>query len=145
LATKRKPSAKVKPLSETGEPTATSGKPEIILDAEATAAALFFLLGATFGGQPERRPFRASFASIRDISRRPRTGTAFLEDVAMHLARTGVDLILMDSYVVVQQATRHESLRRAPASLRAAARAAAINGMAKIVPSIPEDSEEESE
>jgi hypothetical protein len=51
----------------------------------------------------------------------------------------------MDSYVVVQQATRHESLRRAPASLRAAARAAAINGMAKIVPSIPEDSEEESE
>lgn len=116
-----------------------------MLDAEATAAALAFLHGARFGGQPERRPFRAAFASIREISGRPRLGEAFLDEVAMHLARAGFDLIRMETYIVVQQVSRHESLRRAPASLRAAARAAAIGGTAKIILIVPEEAEEESE
>ncbi len=133
------------PEPEKSEPAATPKWTEpSILDAEATAAALAFLYGAKFGGQPERRPFRAGFAAIREISGRPRLGPAFLEDVAMHLARAGFDLIQMENYVVVQQESRHESLRRAPTSVRALARAAAIGGTAKIIPVIPEE-EEESE
>src|SRR4051794_8643756 len=95
-------------------PPITKAAP-VILDAEATAAALAFLHGTKFGGQPERRPFRAALTSIREISGRPRLGPAFLDEVAMHLARAGFDLIRMEAYVVVQQASRHESLRRVPA------------------------------
>ena len=116
-----------------------------MLDAEATAAALAFLHGTKFGGQPEDRPFRAAFASIREISGRPRLGPAFLDEAAMHLARAGFDLIRMENYVVVQQVSRHKSLRRAPATLRATARAAAIGGSAKIIPIIPEEAPEDSE
>jgi hypothetical protein len=114
-----------------------------LLDAEATAAALVFLHETKFGGQPEGRPFRAAFASIREISGRPRLGPAFLEDVAMHLARAAFDMIRMESYVVIQRSSRHESLRRAPASVRASARTAAIDGAAKIIPIFNEEEESE--
>lgn len=114
-----------------------------VLSAESTAAALAFLHAAEFGGQPEDRPFRASLASIRGISGRPRLGPAFLDEVAMHLARAGFDLVAMETYVVVQPASRHASLRRAPASLRAAARAAAIDGTARIEPVNPEPEDQE--
>ena len=101
----------------------------------ATAAALIFLFGAKFGGQPERRAFRAAHASVREISGRPLLGAAFLDDVAMHLARAGYDLaahgILRRG--PAKQPARHNETRTGDAS-RAAARQAAIDGTAKVVP-----------
>lgn len=146
MSTKKPEVVSDTPESECAEPApAPTRTGPTTLEAEATAAALVFLHGAKFGGQPERRPFRAASASIREISGRPRLGPAFLDEVAMHLARAGFDLLQMENYVVVQRASRHESLRRAPASLRAAARAAAISGVAKIIPVTREEAEEESE
>lgn len=130
------PAAPVAPRAESVEPP--------ILDAEATAAALIFLFGARFGGQPERRAFRAAQSSIREISGRPRLGAAFLDEVAMHLARAGYDFVRMETYVVVQQASRHDTMRRAPASLRTAARRAAIDGSAKVI-SVTSEEEDESD
>ena len=116
-----------------------------ILGAEATAAALIFLFGAKFGGQPERRAFRAAHSSVREISGRSVLGAAFLDEVAMHLARASYDLVRMESYVVVQQSSRHDSMRRAPAALRAVARQAAIDGTATVVPVILQEEEESDE
>lgn len=138
---KRPRSSQARPVARTMPPNAEPP----ILGAEATAAALIFLFDAKFGGQPERRAFRAAHSSVREISGRPLLGSAFLDDVAMHLARAGYDLVRMESYVVVQQSSRNNSMRRAPATLRAAARHAAINSTAKVVPLIPQEAEESDE
>ncbi|MEO3475528.1 hypothetical protein AAFN86_26990 [Roseomonas sp. CAU 1739] len=117
----------------------------VVLDAEQTAAALIFLHETPFGGQPAGRRFRLAHASVREITGRPVLGQHFLDEVAMHLARAGFDLVRMDTYVVIQQAKQHQSLRRAPANLRAAARAAAASGNALLVPITADPTEGEKD
>jgi hypothetical protein len=127
----KRAAAKVKRSSRT-KAAAPPEAPPIALTAEQAAAALVLLYDAPFGGQPAGRRFRMSDASLRDLAARRFLGLSFVDEVAMHLASRGFDLVRMEGYVVVQQTRLHEGLRRAPANLREAAREAAAAGAAEI-------------
>ena len=120
--------------------------PPVPLTAEQSAAALVLLHEAAFGGQPAGgRRYRMSHLSLRDLFARPVLGPCFLDEVAMHLASNGFDLVRMEGYVGVQQARLHEGLRRAPANLRKVAREAAATGAAQISLPIKKADDDEEE
>lgn len=98
------------------------------LSAREAAIALIKLHETAFGGKPGGQKIRASDAALRTVTGRPFLGTSFLEEVAMHLARAGFDLLRMEGYVVVQRARLHEAVRRTTKSLRTAAREAVKAG-----------------
>src|SRR3712207_5232192 len=70
--------------------------PPVPLTPEQSAAALFLLHEAAFGGQPAGgRRYRMSHPSLRDLFARPVLGACFLDEVAMHLALKELDLVRM--------------------------------------------------
>ncbi len=141
----RRAAAKVQASSKAKE-AAPPEAPPVALTAERAAAALVLLHDAPFGGQPAGRRFRMADASLRDLAARRFLGVSFLDEVAMHLASNGFDLVRMEGYVVVQQARLHEGLRRVPADLRKAAREAAAAGAAQIsLPIKKADDDEEDD